>query len=92
MPSRYGSGRASSSARGGQRRGDHLEVDGAVGVGEDEFVAAVGDEYCTLFLARRDDARGGASGSARSIRRCSEVSWSPPAITQSGCWSSHADE
>ena len=43
---------------GGQRRGDDLEVDGAVGVGEDEeFVAAVGDRILHAFLARRDEAR-----------------------------------
>ena len=38
-------------------------------------------EYCTPS-SRAATRRGGASGSARSISRCSEVSWSPPAITQ----------
>ena len=42
----------------GQRRGDDLEVDGAVGIGEDEqFVAAVGHRILHAGLARRDQAR-----------------------------------
>ncbi len=41
-----------------QRRGDDLEVDGAVGVGENEqFIAAVGDRILHALLARRDKAR-----------------------------------
>ena len=42
----------------GKRRGDDLEVDGVVGVGEDEeLVAAVGNRILHAFLARRDEAR-----------------------------------
>ena len=41
-----------------QRRGDDLEVDGAVGIGENEqLVAAVGDRILHADLARRDQAR-----------------------------------
>ena len=44
--------------RRGQRRGDDLEVDRAVGIGEDEqFVAAVGDRILHAVLARRDQPR-----------------------------------
>ena len=44
--------------RRGERRGDDLEVDGAVGIGEDEqLVAAVGERILHAFLARRDQAR-----------------------------------
>ena len=59
MPSRYGIRSRQFFALGrGQRRGDHLEVDGVVGVGEDEeLVAAVGDRILHAFLARRDEAR-----------------------------------
>ena len=42
----------------GERRGDDLEVDGAVGVGEDEqLIAAVGDRILHAFLARGDEPR-----------------------------------
>ena len=47
-------------ARSGAASGavDDLEVDGAVGVGEDEqLVAAVGDRILHAFLARRDQPR-----------------------------------
>ena len=41
-----------------QRRGDDLEVDGAVGIGENEqLVAAIGDRILHAFLARRDQTR-----------------------------------
>ncbi len=41
-----------------ERRGDDLEVDGAVGIGEDEqFVAAVGDRILHAALAACDQAR-----------------------------------
>ena len=46
------------ACRRGQRRGRHLEVDGAIGVGEDEqFVAALGDRILHALLARRDQKR-----------------------------------
>ena len=42
----------------GERRGDDLEVDGAIGIGENEqLVAAVGERILHAFLARRDQAR-----------------------------------
>ena len=42
----------------GERRGNDLEVDGAVGIGEDEqLVAAVGERILHAVLARRDQAR-----------------------------------
>ena len=44
--------------RRGERRGDDLEVDRAVGIGEDEqFVAAIGERILHAFLARRDQPR-----------------------------------
>ena len=42
----------------GERRGDDLEVDGVVGIGENEqLVAAVGDRILHAVFARRDQAR-----------------------------------
>ena len=42
----------------GQRRGDDLEVDGAIGIGENEqLVAAVGERILHALFARRDEAR-----------------------------------
>ena len=42
----------------GERRGDDLEIDRAVGIGEDEqLVAAVGERILHAALARRDQAR-----------------------------------
>ena len=42
----------------GERRGHDLEVDGAVGIGENEqLIAAVVDRILHAFLARRDQAR-----------------------------------
>ena len=59
MPSRYGDQVAPVGALGrGERRGDDLEVDRVVGIGEDEqLVAAVGERILHAFLARRDQAR-----------------------------------
>ena len=44
--------------RRGQRCGDDLEVDGVVGIGENEqLVATVGDRILHAFLTRRDESR-----------------------------------
>ena len=59
MPSRYGI-RSRQLARSGEveRRGHDLEVDGAVGVGENEqLVAAVVDRILHAFFARGDQPR-----------------------------------
>ena len=59
MPSRCGI-RSRQLARSGERerRGHDLEVDGVIGIGEDEqLVAAVGDRILHAFLARRDQPR-----------------------------------
>ena len=59
MPSRCGI-RSRQLARSGEASGavNDLEVDGAVGIGEDEqFIAAVGERILHAFLARRDQPR-----------------------------------
>ncbi len=46
------------TVRGRERRGDDLEVDRIVGIGQDEeFVAAIGDRILHAFLACRDQPR-----------------------------------
>ena len=66
-----------------ERRGDDLEVDGAVGVGENEqLIAAVGDANTARLPRAPRPGAASRRDRSRSISRCSEVSWSPPAMTQ----------